>query len=61
MVFLAGIIGSTPLCKNLWAKASSRCKGLIAVAEPVGIALLLIAVTACLLNGSLNPFMYFRF
>ena len=61
VVFLAGIIGSTPLCKNLWAKASSRCKGLVAVAEPVGIALLLIAVTACLLNGSLNPFMYFRF
>ncbi len=61
VIFVLGIIGSTPLCKNLWTKASARCKGLVAVAEPVGIALLLIAVTACLLNGSLNPFMYFRF
>ncbi len=61
VVFILGIIGSTPLCKNLWGKVSDRCKVLSAVAEPIYIALILIAVTACLLNGSLNPFMYFRF
>ena len=61
VVFIVGIIGSTPLCKRLWETLSRRCKLIPAVAEPVGIALLLVAVTACLLNGSLNPFLYFRF
>ena len=61
VVFVLGIIGATPLCKNLWTKVSGRCKGLSTVAEPVYIVLILVAVTACLLNGSLNPFMYFRF
>ena len=61
VVFIIGIIGGTPLCKNLWGKISDRCKVLSAVAEPTYLLLILIAVTACLLNGSLNPFMYFRF
>ena len=61
VIFVVGILGGTPLCKHLWNKVSSRCKGLSAVAEPIYLFLILIAVTACLLNGSLNPFMYFRF
>ena len=61
VVLIMGILGATPLCKTLWSKVSHRCQGLSLVAEPVFIALILIAVTACLLNGSLNPFLYFRF
>ena len=61
VIFVLGILGSTPLFKTLWSKISHRAKGLSAVAEPLYLALLLVAVTACLLNGSLNPFMYFRF
>ncbi len=61
MVFLFAIIGCTPLCKNLWAKISSRYSKLDVVAEPVYLTLLLVAVTACLISGSLNPFLYFRF
>ena len=61
MVFLFAIIGCTPLCKNLWTKVSSRYSKLDAVAEPVYLTLLLVAVTACLISGSLNPFLYFRF
>ncbi len=61
VIFIVGIIGGTPLCKNLWNKVSLRYKGIGAVAEPIYLSLILIAVTACLLNGSLNPFMYFRF
>ena len=61
MVFLFAIIGCTPLCKTLWAKVSSRYSKLDAVAEPVYLTLLLVAVTACLISGSLNPFLYFRF
>ena len=61
VVFVLGLIGATPLCKNLWNKVSTRYKTLSTIAEPAYIFLILIAVTACLLSGSLNPFMYFRF
>ncbi|MBR4308789.1 MAG: MBOAT family protein [Oscillospiraceae bacterium] len=61
MVFAIGIIGCTPLCKNLWKKISSRFRLLDTIAEPVYMVLLLVAVTSCLISGSLNPFLYFRF
>ncbi|MBR6825374.1 MAG: MBOAT family protein [Oscillospiraceae bacterium] len=61
VVFVLAILGSTPLCKNLWGKVSARCKTLDAIAEPVVILVLLTAVTASLVSGSLNPFLYFRF
>ncbi len=61
VVFLLAIVGSTPLCKNLWSRISSRCKWIDVVAEPLVIVVLLIAVTSSLVSGSLNPFLYFRF
>ena len=55
------LLSCTPLCKNLWKKISSRYQVLAAVAEPVYLGILLLGVTACLISGSLNPFLYFRF
>ena len=61
VLFVLAIVGSTPLCKTLWGRVSQRFKGFEAIAEPLAIGVLLLAVTACLISGSLNPFLYFRF
>ncbi len=61
VMFAIAIVGATPLCKTLWGKLSARCKTLEAIAEPLCIAALLFAVTASLVSGGLNPFLYFRF
>ena len=53
-----GIIGSTQLPKILAYKLKSKY---LVVAEPVAIAALLIVSTAYLVDGSFNPFIYFRF
>ena len=41
-----------------------RVKGIstvIDVLEPITVVALLLVITACLVNGSFNPFLYFRF
>ena len=57
------MIGSVPLIKNCHTKISNTKKGQVAmgILEPVGVAVLLIVVTAYLVDGSFNPFLYFRF
>jgi len=54
---LIGFIGGTPIPKNLAKKIFARVK----ILEPVAVALILIIVTAFLVTGSFNPFVYFRF
>ena len=63
VVFILAIIGSTPLIRNLGNKlsANARSEKILNVAEPVLLAALLIVVTAFLIDGSFNPFLYFRF
>lgn len=63
LVFILGIIGSTPLAKNIYEKAikNNAAQKLIFVLEPLIIAGLLVLVTAYLVDGSFNPFLYFRF
>jgi len=63
VVFILAIIGSTPLIRNLGNKlsANARSEKVLNVAEPVLLAALLIVVTAFLIDGSFNPFLYFRF
>lgn len=58
-----GIFGSLPVVKRLYDKVgSSRCgAAALTVAEPVCITLLLAVCTAYLIDGSFNPFVYFRF
>ena len=58
ILIAAALIGSTPLPKMLIKKLPGK---FTAVCEPVFIAAMLILSTACLISGSFNPFLYFRF
>ncbi len=62
-VLLIGIIGATPLPKYLVEKLkkNAAAKKVINVAEPLFYVVLLLTVTAYLVDGSFNPFLYFRF
>ena len=62
-VFILGIIGCTPLLKNLILKIKSTEKGnkIINILEPITQVALLVITTAYLIDGSFNPFLYFRF
>ena len=63
VLFIAGIIAATPVAKIAAEKISATKIGskIFAVAEPIFIFVILIAVTAYLIDGSYNPFLYFRF
>ena len=50
------IIGATPVVKNIAMKT-----GKIKAIEPVVLLMLMIVITAYLIDGSFNPFLYFRF
>lgn len=66
VVFVIALLGATPLTKNLvfylieekrdpyvlWGKT---------IAEPIILVLILLVGTAYLVDGSFNPFLYFRF
>ena len=55
----AGIIGMTPLMAKLFNKVQNR--RIMTFVEPAGLVLLFILSTACIVDGSFNPFIYFRF
>ena len=59
VLFLLGFIGSTPLPRNLAQRVSEKPIGKLL--EPIGLMLLLFICTAYLVDGSFNPFLYFRF
>ena len=61
VLFLAGIVGATPLARNLAASFEEKHPKASAVAEPVVLLVLLLLCTAFLVDGSFNPFLYFRF
>ena len=58
LVFILGFVGSTPVVKALAEKLPSKAA---AVLEPLAMAALLLVCTAYLVDGSFNPFLYFRF
>ncbi len=57
------IVGSTPLIKMLGEKlrTSEKTQALSRVVEPIMMVTLLLLCTAFLVDGSFNPFLYFRF
>ena len=57
-VLLLSLVGATPLMKGLVAKLPVK---LVRMLEPVVLMGLLIICTAYLVDGSFNPFLYFRF
>ena len=63
VILLIGLIGATPLVKKVATKLSEikGVKLVVAVLEPIILVALLILVTAYLVDGSFNPFLYFRF
>ncbi|MBE5876526.1 MAG: MBOAT family protein [Lachnospiraceae bacterium] len=65
-ILFVGAVGATPLPKYLWEKAVQGLgKGasmlLIRLIQLVFTAILLLLCTAYLIDGSFNPFLYFRF
>lgn len=63
VILLIGIAGSCPLLKNAVAKLAEKPAGqlLVNIAEPLYLAILLAVCTGYLVDGSFNPFLYFRF
>ena len=59
MIFIIAIIGSTPLMKML--VNSKYLKKVQNVLEPVFVVVILLVSTAFIVDGSFNPFLYFRF
>lgn len=63
VTLVIGIIGATPIVKKAVEKIfeNSKISKFIWVLEPVGLVALLAVMTAYLVDGSFNPFLYFRF
>ena len=63
VVLIIAIFGATPLFKNIIEKLKkSKCLNkIINVLEPIFLVILLLLVTAYLIDSSYNPFLYFRF
>ena len=63
ILLLTAVIGATPVPKKAWERvAASRAGAYVGlVAEPVFVLLMLLIGTAYLVDGSFNPFLYFRF
>jgi alginate O-acetyltransferase complex protein AlgI len=63
LVFIIASIGATPLgliiMRKLLGYESGR--GIINIMQPVVLVLLLLIITGYLVDGSFNPFLYFRF
>ena len=63
VIIIVAIIGTTPLPKNIINKLKENKKNnkIINTLEPIFIVAILIIATAYLVDGSFNPFIYFRF
>jgi len=59
IIFVIGIISAVPFIKNLIC--SEKFKKIRNVLEPAVQLMLIIVITAYLVDGSFNPFLYFRF
>ncbi len=62
-VLLLAAIGATPLLKKLLSRVNATRAGraVLCVASPLALAAILLLCTAYLVDGSFQPFLYFRF
>lgn len=62
-ILLMAIVGATPLPKVMVEKVkeNTNIRRVVLVFEPIVMVVLLLVVTAYLVDGSFNPFLYFRF
>ena len=63
VIFLMSIVGATPLPKKICEKIKEKQTGrrVASILEPIFIIGLFLTITAFLVDGSFNPFLYFRF
>ena len=63
VLFIAGFIGATPVLRNTMRKLEigGKTANIVAALEPIAVVILLALCTAYLVDGSFNPFLYFRF
>ena len=63
VTLIIAAIGATPLPKRAVEKIKSSPRGekIINLLEPVLLVVLVVMMTAYLVDGSFNPFLYFRF
>ena len=63
VTLLIAAVRATPLCKNAVSELAGTKSGarVMTVLQPVWLVLLFAACTAFLVDGSFNPFLYFRF
>ena len=61
VLLLVSAVGATPLPKLLAQKLNDRSPKAAAALQPVALCVLLLICTAFLVDGSYNPFLYFRF
>lgn len=63
ITLVLAIIGATPLVKTVVNKLACKVQTqkLVNLLEPVVLVILLLVMTAYLVDGSFNPFLYFRF
>lgn len=63
LILLLSLIGATPLAKMAVQSMSGKekIKNIILILEPVILVVLMMVITAYLVDGSFNPFLYFRF
>jgi len=59
IVLLAGIIGSTPIMKKIIRK--EKFTKVVNLVEPIFLVIILVLSTSYIVDGSFNPFLYFRF
>jgi len=61
VMLVMAIIGATPVVKKAGLKIKERLPLFAGIAQPVYIAAMVIFATAFIIDGSFNPFLYFRF
>lgn len=63
VLLIVSVIGATPILKNIIQKINKNVTGqkVISIINPILNIVLLVVVTAYLIDGSFNPFLYFRF
>lgn len=59
VLLLVAVVGATPACKRLFKRLEA--KPAVQIVEVITVAAVLILSTAYLVDGSFNPFLYFRF
>ena len=59
MLLIVCLVAALPLGKRCFERFQNA--KVMTVLEPLAVAVLLVAVTASLVDGSFNPFLYFRF